>query len=123
MKNSGIKTHSSLKNIDKVNTLVRIYHMEQFFELNGDLFVWDLAKAETNWRKHGVRFEEAETVFGDPLFILVDASRNEETRDAAIGFDIAGRLLYVVHIEFDESYIRIISARRAEADEVQRYDY
>ena len=62
-------------------------------------------------------------VFGDPLFILVDASRNEEARDAAIGFDIAGRLLYVVHIEFYESHIRIISARRAEADEAQRYNY
>lgn len=61
--------------------------------------------------------------FYSTLFILVDASRNEETRDAAIGFDTAGRLLYVVHIEFDESHIRIISARRAEADEVQRYDY
>ena len=97
--------------------------MEQFFELNGDLFVWDLDKAETNWRKHGVRFEEAATVFADPLFILVDASRNEEARDAAIGFDMSGRLLYVVHIEFDESHIRIISARHAEADEVQRYDY
>lgn len=97
--------------------------MEQFFELNGDLFVWDLVKAESNWHKHGVRFEEAATVFGDPLFILVDASRNEETRDAAIGFDTSGRLLYVVHIEFDELHIRIISARRAEADEVQRYDY
>ena len=55
--------------------------------MDGDLFVWDLDKAETNWRKHGVRFEEAATVFGDPLFILVDASRNEEARDAAIGFD------------------------------------
>ena len=97
--------------------------MEQFFELNGDLFVWDLDKAETNWRKHGVRFEEAATVFGDPLFILVDASRDEETRDAAIDFDTAERLLYVVHIEFYESHIRIISARRAEADEAQRYNY
>jgi uncharacterized DUF497 family protein len=97
--------------------------MDLFFELNGDLFVWDSAKAKTNWRKHGVRFEEAATVFTDPLFILVEASRNDETRDAAIGFDTSGRLLYVVHIEFDGSYIRIISARRAEAEEVKRYDY
>jgi hypothetical protein len=38
-------------------------------------------------------------VFGDPLFILVDASRIEEARDAAIGFDLAGRLLFVMHID------------------------
>ena len=46
---------------------------------------------------------------------------NDETRHAAIGFDLAGRLLYVVHIEIEESYIRIISARRAEPKE--EFDY
>ncbi|MDD5058434.1 MAG: BrnT family toxin [Sideroxydans sp.] len=95
--------------------------MDIQFELNGDLFVWSDKKADKNWRKHGVRFEEAATVFEDPLFILVDASRNDETRDAAIGFDASGRLLYVVHIEFEESCIRIISARRAESEEELNY--
>jgi uncharacterized DUF497 family protein len=95
--------------------------MDVRYELNGDLFVWDAKKAEANWRKHGVRFEEAATVFSDPLFILVDASRNDEARDAAIGFDSTGRLLYVVHIEVRESYVRIISARRAEPEEEHRY--
>jgi hypothetical protein len=38
-----------------------------------------------------------------------------------IGFDNTGRLLYVVHIEFEARYIRIISARRAEPDEEARY--
>lgn len=46
-----------------------------------------------------MRFEEAATVFGDPLFVFVQASRNDEAREAAIGFDSMGRLLYVVHIE------------------------
>lgn len=91
------------------------------FESNGDLFVWSKAKAETNRHKHGVRFEEAATVFGDPLFVLIDASRNSESRDAAIGFDITGRLLYVVHIEIEASFIRIISARRAEPEEERIY--
>jgi uncharacterized protein len=95
--------------------------MDVRYELNGDLFVWDAKKAEANWRKHGVRFEETATVFSDPLFILVDASRNDEAGDAAIGFDSTGRLLYVVHIEVGVSYVRIISARRAEPEEERRY--
>jgi uncharacterized DUF497 family protein len=95
--------------------------MDIYFELNGDQFVWDATKADVNWRKHGVRFEEAATVFEDPMFVLVDASRNNETREAAIGFDAVGRLLYVVHIEFEATYIRIISARRAEPEEEKSY--
>ncbi len=63
------------------------------------------------------------TVFFDPLFILIDASRNDEARDAAIGFDSMARLLYVVRIEIETSYIRIVSARRAEPDEERRYAY
>jgi uncharacterized protein len=82
--------------------------------INGDLFVWNAGKAEINWRKHGIRFEEAATVFGDPMLVLTDASRNDEARDAAIGFDTQGRLLFVVHIEIEATCIRIISARRAE---------
>lgn len=95
--------------------------MDIKFELNGNLFVWRVEKANKNWHKHGVRFEEAATVFEDPMFVLVDASRNDESRDAAIGFDAIGRLLYVVHIEFEESFIRIISARRADPDEEGNY--
>ena len=95
--------------------------MDVYFELNGDQFVWDAQKADSNWHKHGVRFEESATVFADPLFILVDATRNDESRDAAIGFDASGRLLYVVHIEIEASFIRIISARRAEPHEEANY--
>lgn len=95
--------------------------MDIHYEFNGDLFIWDRDKADKNLRKHGIRFEEAVTVFADPMFVLANASRSEETRDAAIGFDLTGRLLYVVHIEIDESFIRIISARRAEPDEESNY--
>ena len=90
-------------------------------ELNGDRFVWDAAKAARNLIKHGVRFEEAATVFADPLFVLVDASRNQEAREAVLGFDSTGRLLYVVHIEVEAMFIRIISARRAEPNEEHLY--
>ncbi|BCN37308.1 membrane protein [Alicycliphilus denitrificans] len=91
------------------------------YEVNGDLFVWNRDKAMLNWRKHGVRFEEAATVFGDPYFVLTDASRNDEARDAAIGFDLNARLLFVVHIEIEATCIRIISARRAEPREEALY--
>ena len=97
--------------------------MDITLDLGGDSFVWDSAKAEKNLLKHGVRFAEAATVFADPLFVLVDASRNDEIRDAAIGFDASGRLLYVVHIEFEGTCIRIISARRAEPEEEKNYAF
>lgn len=107
--------------IDKVNHVARMPNMDVHFELNGDLFVWNAEKADRNWHKHGVHFEEAATVFADALFVLVDASRNDEIRDAVIGFDTTGRLLYVVYIEFEASFIRIISARRAEPQEEADY--
>lgn len=61
--------------------------MDIHYEMNGELLIWNANKADKNWRNHGVRFEEAATVFADPLFVLVDASRNNEARDAAIGFN------------------------------------
>jgi uncharacterized protein len=97
--------------------------MEVQFECNGDSFVWNDEKAQKNWQKHGVRFEEAATVFADPLFVLVDATRHGEARDAVIGFDATGRLLYVVHIEVEATHIRIISARRAERHEESDYAF
>ena len=62
------------------------------------------------------------TVFDDPLFVLQDASRNQEQRDAVIGFSSAGRLLTVGHIEFEGEFIRIVSARRASGAEEALYD-
>jgi hypothetical protein len=97
--------------------------MDISYELNGVLFCWDSAKAKTNLRKHdGISFELAATVFFDPFLRVEDASRNDEARDAVIGFDAESRLLYVVHIESEGESIRIISARRATRPERERYD-
>ncbi len=96
--------------------------MDRVFEHRGTTFIWNESRAEDNERDHDVSFEEAATVFDDPLFVLRDASRNEESRDAAIGISGAGRLLTVVHIEFDGEYIRIISAWRATSAEEAFYD-
>lgn len=95
--------------------------MDRFVEHRGTRFVWNEAKAELNLRDHAVAFEEAITVFDDPLFTLRDASRNEQRRDAVIGFSARGRLLTVVHIEYDGAQIRIISAWRATASEEALY--
>jgi uncharacterized DUF497 family protein len=61
--------------------------MDIHFESNGLTFGRDDKKAARNLRKHGIRFEEAASVFDDPLFVLIDASRAAEARDAAIGLD------------------------------------
>jgi uncharacterized protein len=96
--------------------------MDRVFEHGGTSFCWDESKAAENQRKHGLAFEEAATVFDDPLFVLQDASRNEEQRDAVIGVSSAGRLLTVVHVEFEGEFIRIISAWRASPAEEAFYD-
>jgi uncharacterized protein len=96
--------------------------MNEYFVLNNITFVWDGEKAKTNVVKHGgVTFEQAAEVFFDPFLVVVDASRNEEERDAVIGLDARWSLLFVVHIEREDNVIRIISARRATQQE--RLDY
>jgi len=93
------------------------------FDLNGVNFVWNDEKARQNVLNHeGITFERAAEVFFDPFFRLVDASRNDEARDAAIGYDTLGRLLYVVNIAFEDDTIRLISARKATAQERNDHD-
>ena len=86
--------------------------------------VWDADKAATNEIKHeGVTCEQGATVFFDPFFSMVDATRNEEERYAVIGYDGVGRLLFVVHVEVEDEAIRIVSARRATTEERRNYEY
>lgn len=86
-------------------------------------FTWDSAKAEQNLLTHGVSFQEATTVFGDPLAGTIpdpDHSVGEE-RLVTIGQSSAGQLLVVCHVEQGDT-IRIISARRATSHERQDYE-
>lgn len=97
--------------------------MDVYFDLNGVRFVWDRVKAQRNLDAHdGVAFERAIEAFFDPFLRLVEAGRNDEVRDAVIGYDISGRLLYVVHVEINEEAIRIVSARKATLKEREHYD-
>jgi uncharacterized DUF497 family protein len=76
------------------------------------LVSWDANQAKANLRKHGVSFDEAATVFGDPLALLVeDPGHPEHVR--IIGESAARRVLLVVFLEPGTGGLRIISARRA----------
>lgn len=85
-------------------------------------FEWDTHKAARNVEKHQVSFEEAASVFEDPLFItLVDEEHSlDEERYITIGLSQRGRLLMVAHTE-RYNLIRIISARRATKREGKFY--
>ncbi len=79
-------------------------------------FEWDATKATANAKKHGVSFEEAQSVFYDEFavqFFDQDHSGNEE-RFLLLGMSTGARLLLVCHCERDAgNIIRIISARKA----------
>ena len=86
-------------------------------------FEWDPAKATENLAKHGISFQEAATVFRDPLSATgadPDHSIGEE-RFITFGVSTSGRLLVVAHTE-DGDTIRIITARPATAAERKIYE-
>jgi hypothetical protein len=89
----------------------------------GFIFEWDPLKAEANIRKHGVTFDEASTVFGDPLNLLMadpDHSLDEE-RFLLLGMSNRRKLLVVAFAERPPR-TRLISARRATRHERRRYE-
>lgn len=89
----------------------------------GYIFEWDPMKAEANVRKHGVTFDEASTVFGDPLNLLMtdpDHSLDEE-RFVLLGMSNRRKLLVVAFAERPPR-TRLISARPATRHERRRYE-
>jgi uncharacterized DUF497 family protein len=86
-------------------------------------FEWHEEKAQENLRKHGISFEEAKTVFNDPLSITIADTQHsgDEERYIDIGLSIQGRLLVVVYTE-RQLNIRIISCRKATKSEQKIYE-
>jgi uncharacterized DUF497 family protein len=87
-------------------------------------FLWNVAKAQSNLRKHRVSFEEASTVFLDDeasIFDDPDHSKGEH-RELIIGYSVAGRLLLVSFTEPEEDLIRIISARGSDSRERRQHE-
>ena len=87
-------------------------------------FEWDAAKANSNKKKHGVSFEEAQSVFYDEFAVqFFDEESSElEDRFLMLGFSDEARLIIVCHCERNQgSVIRIISARKATKTEGHYY--
>jgi uncharacterized DUF497 family protein len=88
------------------------------------VFEWDPKKAKANHRKHGVSFDEARTVFEDPLAaIFADEEHSVgENREMIVGHSILRRLVLVCFTERRKDHIRVISARSATRREQSDYE-
>lgn len=87
-------------------------------------FVWDNNKADENYKKHKISFQEAQTVFTDPSARLIfDPEHSEdEDRFVLLGIGAALRLLVVCHCyKENDMVIRLISARKATKQEQKQY--
>jgi uncharacterized DUF497 family protein len=88
-------------------------------------FEWDEQKNTINRRKHGIWFEEAQQVFDDSNALLFHDTEHSEKEDRFImlGLSASTRVLVVVFCErYNDSNIRIISARKAKKKEIKRYE-
>ena len=91
-------------------------------------FEWDKSKAKTNFRKHGVSFEQATQVFRDPLALTVPDNQHSEieVRWITLGKDVRGRYLVVAHT-FQQTtahmaQVRLISVRVPTRAEIESYE-
>ena len=99
--------------IDNVN--MSIYHIIM-------LITWNETKNEANYRKHGVWFEEAQTVIISPHTLMAPNDHPDGDRFEYLGHSVNDRILYVVTVEKTDLEIRIISARKATTNERKKYE-
>ena len=87
-------------------------------------FEWDPVKAASNMRKHGVSFEEAQSVFYDEFAVQFFDEESSESEDGflMLGLSDEVRFLIVCHCEREQgNTIRLISARKATKNEGKYY--
>ena len=84
-------------------------------------YQWDKNKAKTNFKKHGIYFADAVSVFEDDLAIYIEDDHQDEKRFVHLGMDAFGTLLVVVYT-WRGNDIRIISARKAKRKERRYYE-
>ena len=90
----------------------------------GVRFSWNARKAASNLKEHGISFEEASTVFDDPLACIFDDDTHsfDERREIVIGRSITDDLLLVCVTEWSEDVLHIISARFPTRRERKKYE-
>ncbi|MBY5355753.1 BrnT family toxin [Rhizobium leguminosarum] len=101
-------------------------YLLELLDASGELaFEWDSEKAASNLRKHGISFEEAVTIFQDDTLTIEDGASYDEMREISFGRLEGGLgstvVVCVVHTD-REDRIRIISARKATAQERKHFD-
>ena len=85
-------------------------------------YQWDRNKAQTNFRKHGIRFADAVSIFQDDNAITVeDTNHGNEERYITIGCDAFGQILVVVYT-WRSNIIRLISVQKATPRERRQYE-
>jgi hypothetical protein len=84
-------------------------------------YQWDAKKAKSNYKKHGIYFSDAVSVFSDEWAITIEDDDPEEQRFVTLGMDSFGRILVVVYTWRDKE-IRIISARKATRRQIKQYE-
>ncbi len=90
----------------------------------GFKFEWDTKKAEINFHKHGISFDEASTVFNDPLAVIFDDPVHSfgEQREIIIGHSDQNKLLLVCFTEKKNNIIRVFSSRLTTKKERKDYE-
>ena len=87
------------------------------------VYEWNAGKAKTNIQKHGVSFDEAATVFLDPLALTFPDPYHSggEEREITIGYTTGHQVVFVSHCQRGNR-VRIISARKATRKERRQYE-
>jgi len=83
-------------------------------------YQWDREKAGQNFRKHGIHFADAVSVFSDDFAVTIEVEGYAEARWIRMGLDHFGRILVVVYT-WRDSEVRLISARKAMPGERKQY--
>jgi hypothetical protein len=87
-------------------------------------FEWDARKAASNLQKHRISFDEATSVFKDPLAVIFDDEDHsaDERREIIIGHSLLDRLVLVCFTELQQGQLRIFSARKLTSQERKDYE-